>query len=98
MPSAKKLHDDYVVTETRLAELREAIVAEIAAQLAAADITVYAFCQASGINRGNLHNMLANGVWNRTVALQSLEFLSTPIRDREARVAKQRLNGAHADA
>jgi len=67
--------------ERAVEQAREAIIQEIRTRLGA--MTPYQFAAATGINRGNLYNLVSNGKWNATVAAAACHFLSTPITDAE---------------
>ena len=87
--STKQLLVELEQSKRRLEDAREAIIQEIRRRMG--DVTPYQFAAASGINRGNLYNLVSNGKWNEAVAVQALDLLSTPLRDKEIESAKRRL-------
>lgn len=90
-PTTKQLLRDLKDAERAVDKARDAIIKEIRRRMG--DVTPYQFAAASGINRGNLYNLVSNGRWNYNVALAALDFLSTPISDLEVARVRNRSNG-----
>jgi len=78
-----RLIQNLLDAEARVQHARQAIIIEIQRRLDEADVAPAEFARATGINKGNLYNMLSNGKWNRHVADACAEFLDTPIRQSE---------------
>jgi hypothetical protein len=91
-PTTKKLITDLNAADKAVEQAREAIIREIRRRMG--DVTPYQFAAASGINRGNLYNLVSNGKWNKAVAISALELLSTPLSDRERERARLRANAS----
>lgn len=79
--NAKQLMDTLAKNERATQDTREEIIRFIRYHMG--DVTPYEFAAASGINRGNLYNLVSNGKWNATVVAQCMDLLATPISERE---------------
>jgi len=83
MASHKQLLKDLEEAQAALQKAREAIIEEIRTRLDEANVPPSRFAEATGLNKGNLYNMLRrnDGKWNTHVAVQALDMLTTVIRD-----------------
>lgn len=85
--SAKQLMDTLAKNERAIQDTREEIIRYIRYYMG--DVTPYEFAAATGINRGNLYNLVSNGKWNAAVVEQCLDLLATPIATRERSNSEQ---------
>ena len=83
MRNVNQLIKNLESAEKAVEAARAQIIDEIRERMDLGNVTAYEFSAASGINKGNLYNLLKNGRWNSAVAFAALDLLSTPIKDTE---------------
>jgi len=81
--SIRQLLKDLEDAEEHQKRARKNMIDAIRARLDDAGVAPSHFSAVTGINKGNLYNLLSLGKWNSRIVMQCAELLWTPIRKSE---------------